>query len=72
MSTTYSIVCLQCRVELWIGQGTYIYTAEPETMQSLQEFLFAHKGHPLIFENDSATDDIVEGDLVPEWYKGTK
>lgn len=49
MSTTYDVVCDECRVTLWIGQGDQIYTGEPDVLAWLSAFLFSHHGHPLRF-----------------------
>lgn len=65
MSTTTDIACLTHKVKLWIGQRDYIYTAEPETMESLNEFLQTHaryNGCLLVFTNEH--DDEIYGD---EW-----
>jgi hypothetical protein len=57
MSRTYDIVCHECKVGLWIGQsernerGGKIYTVSPE-IDYFADFLFAHKGHPLEFDED--------------------
>jgi len=56
MSVTFNIGCQQCHTSVWIGQGDYIYTGEEETMAALQKFLFNHRGHDLIFDQDSVFD----------------
>ena len=53
MSQTYSIGCIDCKVELWIGQCDYIYNSE---LHNLSNFLFDHVGHNLKFVNDMAND----------------
>lgn len=56
MSRTYEILCHDCKVRLWIGQGRpetrqYIYKAEPEFTR-FEQFLFAHQNHRLEFGDD--------------------
>lgn len=55
MSRTHAIVCHDCKVSLWIGQGSderaYIYTTEPE-LTALKRFLFCHARHRLEFGDD--------------------
>ena len=55
MSRTYEIACHDCKTALWIGQGwtpgTHLY-ATPEHLKLLHDFLFAHIGHRLEFNND--------------------
>lgn len=59
MSRTFDIVCRDCKQGVWIGQtshgndrGGHIYTGEPKTMETLADFLFAHIGHALVFDED--------------------
>lgn len=64
MSRTYSIGCRQCRCHLWIAQAsgvtgqesTALYTGEPVTMSLLKDFLFEHRGHPLVFEENCESE----------------
>jgi len=56
MSRTYEIVCHECRVRLWIGQGwppdrVRIYKGG-ERLDWLEEFLFAHQRHRIEFGDD--------------------
>lgn len=66
MSRTYDIACTQCKKALWIGQvgGSnergYIYSGEPRTMAALNEFLWDHAGHPLIFTMGENLEDYEE------------
>ena len=61
MSVTYHIGCKTCREQLWVGQGSMIYTGEPHTMKALNEFLYKHQTSSLIGESEH---EIVFG---PEW-----
>jgi hypothetical protein len=49
---TYSIVCPEDKMRLWIGQGwstmTNFYSGEPDTMCKLGEFLQKTQGKNLI------------------------
>lgn len=45
MSVHLFVICRDCKEKLWIGQGTTIYSAVPETMQWLREFLDVHLHH---------------------------
>lgn len=72
MSRTYSIGCRQCRKHLWIAQAsggsTTLYTGEPHTMAALEAFLFKHRGHPLVFDEncESEVADWTEIEAKPE------
>lgn len=60
MSTTYSIACVSCYQRLWVGQGTsspYLYDA-PEYRAALSAFLIMHRGHLLVFGDDSQIEVI--------------
>lgn len=50
VSRTHEIACHRCKVSLWIGQGNpgheHLYTG-PEAISALEEFLLAHRRHPL-------------------------
>lgn len=48
MSTTYSLVCDECKEKLWIGQNQNIYSTQKH-IHKLTEFLYAHEGHSLRF-----------------------
>jgi len=54
MSTTLHLECDTCKKSIWIGQRTYIYTGEPNTMKALGQLLNEHitghsKEHALFF-----------------------
>lgn len=56
MSRTYEILCHDCKVRLWIGQGwpetrQYIYKTD-EYITRLEQFLFGHQNHRLEFGDD--------------------
>ncbi len=59
MSQTFSLVCMDTKQWIWIGQGwgsmTSFYTGEPETMARLQRFLNAHRDKELRFLCDDTT-----------------
>ena len=50
MSRTTDLYCTQCNIGLWIGQSSFIYRGDDETMLALDIFLQVHRGHPLIFD----------------------
>lgn len=54
MSVTYSIGCKDCKESIWIGQTieevSIIYFADEENMKALNNFLYFHIGHNLIFD----------------------
>lgn len=52
MSTTYSLVCDDCKESHWCGQSNYIYDIEKTT-----KFLHNHVGHRIRFVNDLVDDD---------------
>lgn len=58
MSATFSIVCPETKLSVWIGQGSNaegmrsLYTGEPATMERLKRFLNAHRDKPLVFACD--------------------
>ena len=62
MARTHEIACHDCRVRLWIGQGSgekaYIYST-PTHLKQLRDFLFGHQRHRLEFGDDEqlALDD---------------
>jgi hypothetical protein len=41
---------------LWIGQRAWIYTGE-EYVKRLSRFLFIHRGHNLVFEDENWRDE---------------
>ena len=56
MSRTYSIVCKETQLGVWIGQGwnglETFYTGHPEIMARLHRFLAAHMGKELVVMDD--------------------
>ena len=65
MSKTYSLVCVEAKARIWIGQSqnseskmTGFYSDEPETMAALGEFLRDTQGKPLALMEDCQIDDI--------------
>jgi hypothetical protein len=67
MSQTYSIACTQCKCHLWIAQSS-VYTdirvyTKKEYMDALQAFLYEHRKHPLVF------DDNCESQMCYERWK---
>lgn len=52
MSTTYSIVCDDCKVRIWVGQNRWFY--QPESVCS---WLHGHVGHTLRFLNNHVEDE---------------
>jgi len=56
MARTFEIACTDCAVTLWIGQRPtgaerwYLYGA-PNYTAALEDFLMAHKGHALLFDD---------------------
>jgi hypothetical protein len=64
MSVTYSIGCSKCKCHLWIGQSSLsptfrLYTAKEYT-DSLQNFLWEHRRHPLVFDENCESEMSVE------------
>lgn len=51
MSTTYNLVCDDCKVQYWAGQHDRIYY-----QKDLDEFLFFHIGCRLRFLSDLSED----------------
>jgi hypothetical protein len=60
MSTTFDLVCHDCKQRIWIGQGHYIYKTDDD-LTALEAFLFAHRRHKLEFvsEHDKDLSDYV-------------
>jgi hypothetical protein len=52
MSTTYSIVCDECKVRCWVGQNGYIYK-----YKYIDDFLKEHIGHQLRYLCDLSDDE---------------
>ncbi len=68
MSRTYDILCIDCKKALWVGQGRqngqrYIYKAETH-LKELEDFLFSHMGHKLIFDDDEKLHGIVDFECI--------
>lgn len=60
MSRTYEIVCHDCRVRLWVGQGwppdrLHLYFS-PRHQDLLERFLFGHMRHKIEFGDDEQLD----------------
>jgi hypothetical protein len=58
MSHTYSIACKDCKKHLWIAQGWgrndgHLYT---KYRKEIYKFLFDHKGHNLLFDNNCESE----------------
>jgi hypothetical protein len=65
MSQTFSLVCKEAKLKIWIGQGwgamTNFYSGMPEVMQRLGRFLEATRGKQLqLICNDREDDDFEE------------
>lgn len=55
MSSTNSIACRDCRVHLWIGQerrDSKVIYFSADHQKALTDFLYAHKNHSLVFEDN--------------------
>lgn len=71
MSRTYSIVCVEAGLTLWIGQATtnrpndlaVFYSDQPETMKRLGRFLQATIGMQLVILCDDEVDAIIDVEL---------
>lgn len=64
MSITYSIHCLKCNEELWVGQRSaggkpYLYGRQSD-IEKLTHFLLTHERHKLAFCMDMDGSDISE------------
>lgn len=71
MSLTFSLVCKQAKLKLWVGQGHHIeredgthppvmtsfYTGDPEVMKKLHRFLQATQGKNLMLVVNDHQDD---------------
>lgn len=66
MSTTYSLLCHDCRKRYWAGQSDWLYSKE-----GVSSFLHDHQNHRLEFVNDHTDrpDDDMETSvlLYEEW-----
>lgn len=67
MSTTYEIVCHDCKEHMWIGQSPlcevekgYIYKTD-KALDFLQKFLFNHIDHRLQFCNQYTLETFNSG-----------
>jgi hypothetical protein len=69
MSRTYEIVCHDCKVRLWVGQGwppkVYMYKTD-KALELLESFLFSHQRHKLEFGDDEQLDCHEYRDLNPD------
>lgn len=56
MSKTFSIACKDCKKHVWIGHSSLkdftLYTGVTSCMEELRKFLWNHKGHNLIFDEN--------------------
>lgn len=72
MSRTYDLACTDCKKAIWIGQygggSGHIYTGNNQTMRLLNDFLWEHSGHSLIFVDDEILDDDYEEMVAPGWF----
>lgn len=59
MSDCYAMACKTCRQSLWVGQGDYIYTVEPERTL-FAEFLYRHRGDPHVLAFDNTQEFIYD------------
>jgi hypothetical protein len=63
MSRTFNLACAQCKKSIWIGQAGsgeergHIYTGDQAVMAALNEFLWDHVGHSLVFCDDTTLSD---------------
>lgn len=61
MSQTFSLVCKEACLKIWVGQGwramTNFYSGEPETMRRLGRFLEATRGKSLLLICNDTEDD---------------
>lgn len=53
MSHTFSLVCKEAKLKIWVGQGKggaliSFYSKQPETMEHLRRFLQVTQGKPLV------------------------
>ncbi len=56
MSTTYSLVCDDCKVKYWAGQRS-MHSASLYDDDKVAAFLFAHSDHAIRFHNDHVDDE---------------
>ncbi len=56
MSVCFNINCHDCQESLWVAQeglsGSTFYRGDKDTMKSLGEFFFEHRGHALSFDGE--------------------
>lgn len=59
MSRTYDIVCHDCKVRLWAGQGNegkeYIYKTD-KALVNLETFFYSHERHKIEFGDSEHLD----------------
>lgn len=65
MSNTYSIACKDCKEHIWVAQGWdlddgHFYFDVDNVRKKLYKFLFRHKGHNLIFEDNCNFDEMLD------------
>jgi len=65
MARTFDLVCHDCRASIWIGQRPtgnpemYLYTTD-QAIRNLRDFLMAHTGHRLEFNDSERVDVLAE------------
>ncbi len=64
MSDTIHLACVDCRKELWVGQGGYEAPAKgylygtPEARENFRQFYDAHLGHDMRLVNMDGLDKL--------------
>jgi len=61
VSMDYDLICVDCKVKIWIAQsglsGQSFYSDEKGCMEELKAFLFNHIGHNLMFLSEFEDTD---------------
>lgn len=57
MSTTYTLVCDDCKVKYWAGQSSGCCPNTLYSEEKVAAFLYGHCGHQLRFLCDHVDDD---------------
>lgn len=65
MSRSLNLTCDKCRQRIWIGQSSYLYFGEPETMKAMETFMVAHMFHPLRVIDDNDERAMEGEDVTP-------
>jgi len=63
MSTTYSFVCDDCKIQCWCGQSGYIYK-----YKYIAKFLNDHLNHRLRYLPDGTGDESEDYEEIEEAY----